>query len=303
MGWFDKLFGDLIEEIEWSADDDAILVYRFATNQRDIKAGATLVVRENQLAMLTYQGQIADRFGPGRYELSAAQLPLLSTLIADSDGLGTRFKAEAFYFHTQEYPNLVWSTPYPITLHDAEFGIVQIRASGRYALRVNDPEKLLRERLGNQDRLTIDDILPALATIVVNRLNDFVADREADIINYAAQSALFAEAAQRFIAPDFDAFGLAMAHFDVDQIALPCEIEDHLRRQHQSSKDVTSIGQSTTSHRAHAKAAWLEITGQRSSRATLSAQRVNLRCAGCGHCNDETAKYCSQCGRKLFIDD
>ena len=80
MGLFDKLRGEFIDIIEWTDDSNDTLVYRFDRYQNEIKNGAKLTVREGQVAVFINEGQIADVFQPCMYELTTANLPILSTL-------------------------------------------------------------------------------------------------------------------------------------------------------------------------------------------------------------------------------
>ena len=56
------------------------MVHRFERHGNEIKYGAQLVVRESQVAVFINQGQLADVFSPGTYELETANIPILSTL-------------------------------------------------------------------------------------------------------------------------------------------------------------------------------------------------------------------------------
>ena len=73
MGLFDNIRNQIgsqfIEIIEWLDDSSNTLVYRFPVYNQEIKMGAQLTVRENQLAILVNEGKAADVFTPGRYVL------------------------------------------------------------------------------------------------------------------------------------------------------------------------------------------------------------------------------------------
>jgi len=80
MGLMDKLRGEFVDIIEWLEDSRTLLAWRFPRYQNEIKQGAQLIVREGQIAIFVYQGQLADTFGPGTYTLNTQNLPLMSTL-------------------------------------------------------------------------------------------------------------------------------------------------------------------------------------------------------------------------------
>ncbi|HEX2123049.1 MAG TPA: SPFH domain-containing protein, partial [Thermoanaerobaculia bacterium] len=97
MGFFDNLKNQMgsqfIEIIEWLDDSNDTLVYRFPVYNQEIKMGAQLTVRENQVAIFINEGEVADIFKPGRYELSTQNLPILTTLRGWKYGFQSPFKA------------------------------------------------------------------------------------------------------------------------------------------------------------------------------------------------------------------
>ena len=75
MGLWDRLRGELIDVIEWTGSSQQTLVHRFERYGNEIKYGAVLTVREGQVAVFVNEGEVADVFEPGTYELETANLP------------------------------------------------------------------------------------------------------------------------------------------------------------------------------------------------------------------------------------
>jgi membrane protease subunit (stomatin/prohibitin family) len=136
MGLWDKLLGEFIDVIQWIDDSNDTLVYRFERHGNEIKFGAKLTVREGQVAVFVNEGQLADTFQPGMYELKTNNLPILSTLQAWKHGLESPFKAEVYFFSTRRFTDLKWGTQNPVMLRDPEFGPIRLRAFCRYYIRV-----------------------------------------------------------------------------------------------------------------------------------------------------------------------
>ena len=80
MSIFDFLRGEFIDVIHWTDDTRDTIVWRFEREGHAIKYGAKLTVREGQAAVFVHEGQLADTFGPGLYELETNNLPILTTL-------------------------------------------------------------------------------------------------------------------------------------------------------------------------------------------------------------------------------
>ena len=80
MAFWDKLFGEFVDVIEWTDDTRDTMVWRFERHGHEIKYGAKLTVREGQSAIFVNEGTMADVFGPGLYTLETQNMPVLSTL-------------------------------------------------------------------------------------------------------------------------------------------------------------------------------------------------------------------------------
>ena len=80
MGIIDRIKGQFIEVIEWTDDSRDTLVWRFPVYSKEIKNGAQLTVRESQIAVFVNEGQVADVYEPGRYQLTTQNIPILTTL-------------------------------------------------------------------------------------------------------------------------------------------------------------------------------------------------------------------------------
>ena len=71
----EKLSNEFIDIVEWLDYTDDTIAHRFERYQNEIKNGAKLIVREGQTAVFVNEGQLADVFGPGTYELTTKTCP------------------------------------------------------------------------------------------------------------------------------------------------------------------------------------------------------------------------------------
>src|SRR6201988_3301980 len=140
MGILNFLKTQLIEIIEWTDDSRDTLSYRFPDDDKKIKRGAQLILRESQTAQFVYLGQFGDTFGPGKYTLTTDNIPILTTLKGWKYGLHSPFKADVYFVNTRLFTGNKWGTANPIMLRDADFGIVRARAYGIFDFRVVDPK-------------------------------------------------------------------------------------------------------------------------------------------------------------------
>ncbi len=97
VGITDFIRGQFIEIIEWTDDSRDTLSYRFPDEDKEIKRGAQLIVRESQVVQFVYLGQYGDLFGPGKHTLTTDNIPVLSRLKGWKYGFESPFKADVYY--------------------------------------------------------------------------------------------------------------------------------------------------------------------------------------------------------------
>ncbi len=113
MGVFDFIKGELIDVIEWTDDSRDTLSFRFPDEDKAIKNGAQLIVRESQVVQFVYLGQFGDTFGPGKHTLTTDNIPVLTKLQSWKYGFNSPFKADVYYVNTRLFTGNKWGTVEP----------------------------------------------------------------------------------------------------------------------------------------------------------------------------------------------
>ena len=175
MPIFDFLRGEFIDVIAWTDDTRDTIVARFEREGHAIKYGAKLTVREGQAAVFVHEGQLADTFGPGLYELETNNLPILTTLQHWDHGFRARSSREIYFVNTRLFTDLKWGTRNPITCRDKDFGMVRLRAYGTYTMRVADPAKFLTEIVGTDGEFTTEEIEFQIRNLIVTHFSQIIA--------------------------------------------------------------------------------------------------------------------------------
>jgi membrane protease subunit (stomatin/prohibitin family) len=230
MGLWDFVKSELIDIIQWLDDTGNTMVWRFDGHDNEIKNGAQLIVRPGQAAVFVNQGQVADVFPPGRYELRTQNLPILSTLQGWKHGFDSPFKAEVFFVATKQFTDQKWGTKAPVMMRDAEFGPVRIRAFGTYVMRVTEPAKFIAQIVGTNGVFTTGDVDDQMRSLVVSRFIDAVAEAKVPVLDLAARYDEIGVQIREKMAPDFSQWGVELTQFVIESIALPEEVEKALDR-------------------------------------------------------------------------
>jgi membrane protease subunit (stomatin/prohibitin family) len=225
MGILDFLTGEFIDVIHWTDDTRDTMVWRFEREGHAIKYGAKLTVREGQAAVFVHEGQLADVFGPGLYQLETNNMPVLTTLQHWDHGFKSPFKSEVYFLNTTRFNDLKWGTKNPIIARDPEFGPVRIRAFGTYAMRITDPAKFMGEIVGTDGEFTADEISFQIRNVIVQEVSRVVASSGIPVLDMAANTADLGTLIARAIDPVIASYGLSIPEFYIENISLPEAVE------------------------------------------------------------------------------
>jgi membrane protease subunit (stomatin/prohibitin family) len=323
MGIINRLLHQFIEVIEWLDPSNDTLVYRFPVANQEIKMGAQLIVRESQVAIFVNEGQIADQFPPGHYTLSTENMPVMTMLRSWKYGFNSPFKAEVYFINTRQFTDLKWGTANPIMLRDPEFGVVRLRAFGTYAIRVAQPETLLKEIVGTDGLFQVEEISNQLRNLVVTDFSDALGRMKVPALDLAGKYRDLSATIREHVSPHFQQYGLELTTFLIENISLPPEVEAALdkrtsmgivgdMRQYAQYQAATAIEKAA--EHGGSGASGLELgaglaMGQQMAQtlqgapaagpAAAPAAPATAPCPGCGHAVTVGARFCPECGTKV----
>ena len=226
MALLDFIKKQFIDIIEWTDDSRDTLSYRFPDEDKEIKRGAQLIVRESQVAQFIYLGQFGDTFGPGKYDLVTDNIPILSDLKGWKYGLESPFKADVYYVITRVFTGNKWGTANPIMMRDQDFGIVRMRAYGIFDFKVVDPKLFLKEVAGTDDHFRLDEFSDTMRSRVVSVFSEALAQSKIPALDVAARYGELGEALRPLINPQMiSKYGIEVQSFIVENVSVPAEVE------------------------------------------------------------------------------
>ena len=225
MALMDFIRKQFIDIIQWTEASDGTLAWRFPMADMEIQNGAQLVVRESQMALFVNQGKVADVFGPGTHRLSTQTLPVLTYLKNWDKLFESPFKSDVYFFSTRQQVDQKWGTPQPITIRDADFGAVRLRAFGNYSFRVADPKLFHTEISGTRERYEAADLDGQLRGLVLQNISNAVASSGIAFLDLAANQLMFAQALGKQLAPEFEKLGLKLDGMTMQSVSLPEELQ------------------------------------------------------------------------------
>ncbi len=225
MALMDFIKKQFIDILEWTESGDGTLAWRFPMADREIQTGASLTVRESQMAVFVNEGKVADVFGPGTHKLSTQTLPVLTYLKNWDKLFESPFKSDVYFFSTRQQVDQRWGTTQPVTIRDKDFGAVRLRAFGNYAFRIADPKLFHTEISGTRDTYTVADLDGQLRGLMLQHISDAVASSGVAFLDLAANQVEFAKALAEATAPAFALLGLKLEGVTMQSVSLPEDLQ------------------------------------------------------------------------------
>ncbi len=214
-----------IDILQWTEDSEGVLSWRYPMEDMEIQNGGTLVVRESQVAVFVNEGQIADVFAPGTYRLTTQTLPVLTYLKNWDKLFLSPFKSDVYFFSTRIQTGRRWGTQQPITIRDADFGMVRLRAFGLYSYRIADAKIFHKELSGTREQYTRDDVEEQLRGIILATMANSIGASKVNFLDMAANQTLMASQVKGDLVTALGKYGLSLDEFNVASVSLPEELQ------------------------------------------------------------------------------
>ena len=322
MGILNMIKGQLIDVIEWSDSSSKTMVHKYDMNGKEIMMGAQLTVRESQAAIFVNEGQLADVFGPGRYELQTSNMPIMTALKSWKYGFNSPFKSDVYFVNTKQFLDMKWGTSNPVMMRDAEFGMIRLRAFGIYSFRVADPATFLKEVFGTTSLMTVDGVEGQIKRQIVSSLSDAIAESKIPALDLAANYDELGSYAMNAVNPKLAALGLTLCSFVVENISLPEEVEKSMDKRtsmvvlgnldqyakYQAAEAMREAANNDGNGMAGmgvgmgAGAAmgqmFAQSFGQQAAAPAAAPAGNRVTCTACGAQIAAGAKFCPECGAK-----
>lgn len=283
--------------------------------------GAQLTVRESQAAVFVNEGQLADVFTPGRYELSTQNMPIMTLLKSWKYGFNSPFKSDVYFVNTRQFMDCKWGTANPVMMRDAEFGMIRIRAYGSYSFRVSDPSLFMKEVFGTSALFTVDGVEGQIKSIVVSSLSDAIAQSKIPALDLAANYTELGQYVQQAVTPKLEPMGLTLCGCVVENISLPEEVEKAMDKrtsmgvlgdmnrytQYQAAEAMREAANNPSGNNMAGMGVGMGAAAMMGQMFTQSmnqtvqpaqaAQPAGQPCSGCGQSVPAGSRFCPHCGQ------
>ena len=194
----------------------------------DIKMGAQLIVQDAQNAVFYRDGKALDVMGPGRHTLTTENIPVLTKLLSLPFGFKSPFQAQVYFVSMKKFIDLKWGTKSPINFRDSELNYVQLRAAGKFSVRVTDPRMFITEIVGTQGKYTTMEIEDYLRDEIVSRLNSVLGKNLKTVFELGQFYGQIETATKAEVADFFNSMGIELTDMIIVGIVPPDEVQEKI---------------------------------------------------------------------------
>jgi excisionase family DNA binding protein len=214
---------DVVEAPDQRRDEMVVRVPEHGSG--DFRLGSAVNVRESQAAVFYRDGKAMDVFRAGRHHITTANLPLLANLLRLGTGGRDIFTAEVYFVNLVEFTDWKWGTPEPVTLRDADFGMIRLRAFGNYSVQISDPQLFVTKVVGTGGVYQTAEIQNFLRGMIIARFADILGEAKIPALDLPASQDEVGAAVRAKLSDEFDAFGLILKTFFLQNISMPEEVQ------------------------------------------------------------------------------
>jgi membrane protease subunit (stomatin/prohibitin family) len=215
-----------MDVIQFQDPQGQIMVARWPANgTSDIRLGSQLIVEQSQVGVFLRDGKALDTFGPGRHTLATENIPILTKLLSIPFGGKSPFQAAVIFVSTRTFIDLKWGTKEPVIFRDKELAMVRLRAFGKFAVRISNPQLFVNTIVGSRGTYSADGVENYFRDAIVARLNDLLGENLTSIFDLPKVYDELSLGLKSRVADDFSKYGIELTDLFLGAITPPEEVQ------------------------------------------------------------------------------
>ena len=160
MGIANLFRNQLSAVIQWQADKQQYLWYKYPTKTDEIKNASKLIVGPGQGAVLVYEGKVVDVLTEeGTFNLKTDNHPFFTTLVNLRQNFDSEHKLHIYFYRKAQVTNQQWGTSSPVKFIDEQYNLpVEMGVNGTFSYQISDVEHFFKDIVGARTEVSNSEI-------------------------------------------------------------------------------------------------------------------------------------------------
>lgn len=220
----------LASVIEWANQQTNLLLFKYPSDNDEIKNASKLIVGPGQGVILVYEGAVTDTLAePGIYHLETDNHPFVTTLLKLRTAFESEHKLKIYFYRISENTDQNWGTATPIKYVDPVYQFpVALGANGNYSFHLSDPTRFFTQVVGFSNLFTTIQTRTLLQSRISQLMANGLANGQFSYQQIDAQLTSISNNLKQALVPEFEALGLALSDFRINGTVFDKATQDRI---------------------------------------------------------------------------
>ncbi len=231
----------LASVIEWTNQQSNTLLFKYPSDNDEIKNASKLIVGPGQGVILVYEGTVTDTLPQsGIYNLDTDNHPFITTLLKLRTAFESEHKLKIYFFRTSENTDQNWGTATPIKYVDPVYKFpVALGANGNFSFHLSDPARFFTNISGLSNLYTTAQARALLQSRISQLMAAQLATGQFSYQQIDAQLNPISNTLREALQPEFENLGLTLSDFRINGTVFDKATQDRIN----SIADITAESQ------------------------------------------------------------
>lgn len=204
--------------IEWKNQQPELLVWKFPSDNDELKNAGKIIISPGQAAILIYEGKVTDHLtDEGIYDVETDNHPFITNLLKLRTGFESEHKLKIWFYRTAENVNQGWGTSQLIKYIDPVYKIpVELGANGTFSFRISNPLYLFSNVVGSKDTYYLQEARQLLQNRFPESLSSVLAQSAVTYQQIDAQLPLLSNSIKAQLNAELDKLGFELTDFKLN---------------------------------------------------------------------------------------